>query len=114
MEGLLDDESLLHTSLQGMMRIVLGAFRKLFASAGPTAAWMEAWQRVKGKIVPKVSEHQRRLLEKPLSEAEITDALWALPGGKSPGHDGFPPDFYSAILEGTAHLGVCCRPGHLE
>lgn len=55
MEGLLDDESLLHIFVKGMMKIVVTTFKRLFASSGPTAAWREAWQRVRGSIVAKVT-----------------------------------------------------------
>lgn len=94
MEGLLDDSSLLCTSVSRMKEIVVGAFKKLFHSIGPIDAWLTAWRRIAPKIVSKVSVQQRAKLDLPLSNIEIVDALRALPAGKSPSHDGFPSEFY--------------------
>lgn len=94
MEGLLDDSSLLHMTVIGMKRIVVEAFKKLFRSNGLTDAWRVVWQHIAPRIVSKVSARQRAKLELPLSQEEITSALGALPSRKSPGHAGFPPEFY--------------------
>lgn len=109
MEGLLDDNILLKTSIADMKRIVLAAYRKLFASDMPTTAWAVGWQRVKGQIVSKVSDQQRAKLEQQLTEKEMVAVLRALPAGKSSGHDGFPLEFcrlFWAELKGLVLDGV--------
>lgn len=80
MEGLLDDSSFLKTSTAEMKKVVLGMFKKLFSSQGPTAAWRAAWNRVRPRIVSKVSLRQRALLEKPLSDKRTGGCPWCAPG----------------------------------
>ena len=47
--------------------------------------------------LPKVSEEDNAELEAPLSAQELQEALLSMQGGKAPGIDGLPADFYKTF-----------------
>jgi hypothetical protein len=48
----------------------------------------------KDETIPKIGEHEKATCESDITQHEISIALKDLQNGKSPGSDGFTPDFY--------------------
>uniref|UniRef100_R4GBN4 Reverse transcriptase domain-containing protein n=1 Tax=Anolis carolinensis TaxID=28377 RepID=R4GBN4_ANOCA len=56
-------------------------------------------------IREKIAEEDRELLNQPITQEETIRAIKGLKGGKSPGPDGFPAEYYKAFMEELApHL----------
>lgn len=47
----------------------------------------------------KISEEDKKKLDLPFTQAEIIKALNSLQSNKSPGEDGFPPEFYKEFKD---------------
>lgn len=93
-EGLYDEQKILRSSPVDLQRVVTDAFKTVFRSKGPPPGWQLKWSKVLAKLRPEVSGLQRKMLDCPISTDELADALAAMPGGKSPGHDGLTKEFF--------------------
>ncbi len=49
---------------------------------------------LKNNKIPKLSEEQKNMCDKPITEKEILESINNLTTGKTPGSDGLPSDFY--------------------
>ncbi len=49
--------------------------------------------------LPQINEQQQQALNKPITCAEINEAIDDIPSGKAAGPDGFPPEFYKAFKD---------------
>ena len=54
--------------------------------------------------IPKISEHSRNLCDQEITLEECNTALKNLKNGKSPGSDGFPPEFYKIFWQDIRDL----------
>ena len=54
--------------------------------------------------IPKLCSYDKTLCEQPLTIEECAKALLTLKNGKSPGSDGFPPDFYKIFWKTIKHI----------
>uniref|UniRef100_A0A3P9KDT4 Reverse transcriptase domain-containing protein n=1 Tax=Oryzias latipes TaxID=8090 RepID=A0A3P9KDT4_ORYLA len=48
---------------------------------------------------PTLSDEQKKILNNSISKEEVSEAIFALKGGKAPGPDGFGPEFYKTFCK---------------
>lgn len=48
--------------------------------------------------LPKLSKEHQDSLDRPFTQTEFEKALSSLQANKSPGEDGFPPEFYREFI----------------
>ena len=56
------------------------------------------------KAIPKLTHYDKQMCEQPITIEECAKALLSLNNGKSPGSDGFPPDFYKMFWKNIKSL----------
>ena len=54
--------------------------------------------------LPKLSQEEIENLNRPITSTEIQTAMRNLPASKSPGPDGFTPEFYQKFREELTHI----------
>lgn len=79
----------LQRTRRNLASLITKHFRDFFAEKAPPSDFEAKWQRF-AKLPRRVTEAQKVLLDKPLTEEELEEAMRALPTGKCPGRDGFP------------------------
>ena len=92
--GLFDEEGVWHDDKNGMERIIIDYFTKLFDSSGETNA-----SAILAVVKPKVSAEMNQELVMPISNDEIKEALFQMHPSKAPGPDGMSPGFYQKHWE---------------
>ena len=91
---LIDDNEKEITDQNDILQEELDFYRKLYTQPKDANNREEIKQFFLNEDTPKISEENKTLCDSDISLEEIGRALKELKNGKSPGSDGFPPDFY--------------------
>lgn len=78
---------------QRLQEILRDKFAALYSSS-LHPEWDQDWAKVRGAFQQKVTAEQCAVLEQPLEEQEVLEALKTMPHGKCPGIDGFQAKFF--------------------
>jgi len=76
-------------------------YANLYTSEAHAPGTSEAQERCWESIPTRVTEAIYANMTRPLSLAEITEAITSLPKSKAPGHDGIPTKFFQEYVNGV-------------
>lgn len=94
--SLLDKHGNRHFKSTEVNKLMKTFYEELYSSDCATS--LENRRKFLDKInFPSLTEDQRNQLCGPVTEEEVSDAIKTLQSGKSPGPDGFGPDFYKTF-----------------
>lgn len=94
--SLLDKHGTRHFKSTELNKLMKSFYEELYSS--DCVASLENRRKFLDKIhFPSLSEDQKDMLCRPITEEEVSDTIKTLQRGKAPGPDGFGPDFYKTF-----------------